>query len=97
MALANLSRTRELTRQVGTLRGELRRLGRFGALIGASPRMQQVYDLIARSRRPTPRCSSLGESGTGKELVAQTIHEHEPRAATQAVRSRSTAARSRRR
>ena len=48
MALANLTRTRELSEQVGALRGELRRLGRFGAMIGGSRRMQEVYDLIAK-------------------------------------------------
>jgi DNA-binding NtrC family response regulator len=75
MALANLSRTRELARQVGALRGELRRLGRFGALIGASRRMQEVYDLIARVAPTDASVFVLGETGTGKELVAQTLHE----------------------
>src|SRR3990172_2778763 len=34
MTLANLARTRELSREIGSLRGELRRLGRFGSLVG---------------------------------------------------------------
>ena len=34
--------------EIGALRGELRKLGRFGALVGASPPMQKVYDLIER-------------------------------------------------
>jgi DNA-binding NtrC family response regulator len=75
MALANLSRTRELARQVGALRGELRRLGRFGALIGSSPRMQQVYDLVAKVAPTDAPVFVLGETGTGKELVAQTLHD----------------------
>src|SRR6185436_10232232 len=48
MALGNLSKSRELSRQVGALRGELRRLGRFGSLIGSSSRMQEIYDLVAK-------------------------------------------------
>src|SRR3990172_9157464 len=48
MTLANLARTRELSREIGSLRGELRRLGRFGGLVGASSQMQGVYDLIAK-------------------------------------------------
>src|SRR5687767_3107663 len=46
--LANVARTRELREEIGSLRGELRELGRFGPLIGASPAMQRVYDLIMK-------------------------------------------------
>jgi DNA-binding NtrC family response regulator len=75
MALANLTRTRELSRQVGALRGELRRLGRFGAMIGGSRRMQEAYDLIGKVAPTDATVLVLGETGTGKELVAQTLHE----------------------
>ncbi len=75
MALANLSKTRELARQVGALQGELRRLGRFGSLIGASAVMQQVYDLITKVAPTDASVFVLGETGTGKELVAQTLHD----------------------
>jgi DNA-binding NtrC family response regulator len=80
MALANLARTRELSREVGALRGELRRLGRFGPLIGASDRMQEVYDLVAKVAPTDASVFILGETGTGKELVAQTLHEMSRRA-----------------
>ena len=86
MALANLARTRELTRQVGALRGELRGLGRFGSLVGGSPPMQAVYDMIAQVAPTEATVFVLGESGTGKELVAQTLHELSRRA-KQAVRA----------
>jgi DNA-binding NtrC family response regulator len=75
MALANLTQARELARQVGALRGELRRLGRFGSLIGASTSMQRVYDLIAKVAPTEASVLVLGETGTGKELVAQTLHD----------------------
>ena len=51
MVLANVARALELKGEIGTLRGELRKLGRFGALVGASPPMQKVYDLIGRVAR----------------------------------------------
>jgi DNA-binding NtrC family response regulator len=52
---------------------------RFGELIGGSPPMKQVFDLIAKvSETPTP-VLILGESGTGKELVSREIHERSPR------------------
>jgi len=74
VALANLARTLEMKGQIGALRTELRKLGRFGPLIGASPPMQKVYDLIGRVARTEASVLITGETGTGKEVVAQTIH-----------------------
>ena len=73
--LANVSRTRELKEEIGGLRGELRKLGRFGALIGAAPAMQKVYDLIGKVAPTDATVLITGETGTGKEVVAQTIHQ----------------------
>jgi DNA-binding NtrC family response regulator len=72
--LANVARTRGLKREVDTLRGELRELGRFGAMVGRSKPMQAVYDLVARVAPTESTVFVTGESGTGKELVAQTVH-----------------------
>ena len=74
MSLANLTRTRELKEEIGSLRGELRSLGRFGLLIGASTAMQGVYDLLAKVARTDATVLLTGETGTGKEVAAQTIH-----------------------
>ena len=77
--LAHVRRSRELLQVVGSLRGELRRLGRFGPLVGTSPAMQKVYDLISRVAPTDASVLTMGESGTGKELVAQAIHGHSRR------------------
>ena len=46
----------------------------FAEIIGASPEMTRIYDLIKRIA-PTPANVLIyGESGTGKELVAKAIH-----------------------
>jgi DNA-binding NtrC family response regulator len=74
MALANVSRALEMRGQISSLRSELRKLGRFGALIGSSPSMQKVYDLVARVAGTDASILISGETGTGKELVAETIH-----------------------
>ena len=73
--LANAARVRSLKEEVGALRGELRKLGRFSRMIGSSPQMQQIYDLIARVAPTDATVFITGESGTGKELVAQAIVE----------------------
>jgi two-component system response regulator AtoC len=77
--LVNVGRRRELRGEIGALRTELRTLGRFGALIGASPPMQACYDLIARVAPTDASVLVVGESGTGKELVAETIHKQSRR------------------
>lgn len=73
--LANVSRTRELQAEIGSLRGELRKLGRFGPLVGSSAAMGAVYDLITRVAPTDATVCVVGESGTGKEIVAQAVHE----------------------
>ncbi len=73
--LANVARTLALKEEIGSLREELRQLGRFGRLIGNSPAMQRVYDLIVKVSPTDATVLLVGESGTGKEEVAATIHE----------------------
>ena len=51
----------------------------FGCLIGESPQMRKVYDLIKRVAQTKTNILITGESGTGKELVAKAIHELSPR------------------
>ena len=48
-------------------------------LLGASPAMQQMREMIARVARSQAPVHIFGESGTGKELVAKLIHESGPR------------------
>jgi two-component system response regulator AtoC len=58
---------------------------------GKSPRMLEVYKLVARVASTTATVLVVGESGTGKELVARAIHSHSPRAAAAFVPVNCTA------
>lgn len=61
-------------RKIGRLRPE-RTDSRLGDLVGASPAMHQLFDMIRLVADSVATVLIQGESGTGKELVARTIHQ----------------------
>jgi len=73
--LRRVPRTGELRQEIGELREELRKLGRFGHILGSSTVMQKLYDALGRVAPTSATVLITGESGTGKELAAQTIHD----------------------
>ena len=70
----------ETMREVKSLRRQLREHGAFGSLIGNSPPMRKIYEVIEQAAPTAASVLITGESGTGKELVATTIHRLSPRA-----------------
>jgi two-component system, NtrC family, response regulator PilR len=56
------------------LRAQVRRQHSYHNLIGRSPRMQQVFDLISRVAETRTSVLITGESGTGKSLIARALH-----------------------
>jgi two-component system response regulator PilR (NtrC family) len=51
----------------------------FGNIIGQSPKMLALYDLLEKVSSTKTIILITGESGTGKELVAKAIHYNSPR------------------
>src|SRR5690606_25437550 len=81
VALRNAIERWRLVRENRALRDQLRSdTHRFGDLIGGSPRIRAVYDLIARAAPSRATVLSQEESGTGKELVARAFHRRSARA-----------------
>src|SRR5688500_20205954 len=71
--LRRVPKAGELRAEIGELRDELRKLGRFGHILGSSPPMQKLYDQLGRVAPTSATVLLIGESGTGKELAAQKI------------------------
>ena len=65
-----------LKREVAELRSEL---AGEGEILGTSPPMDKLRELIARAAPTDARILIRGESGTGKELVADALHRGSPR------------------
>jgi transcriptional regulator with PAS, ATPase and Fis domain len=64
-----------LQKAIMTLKSTVKDRYKFGDIIGKSPAMQHVYDLILKAADSDANVVVYGESGTGKDLVARTIHK----------------------
>ncbi len=81
MVFNRLADRRRLESEVETLRAELQETGRLGDLVGRSPVMTQIFDVIRRVAKSNAPVLITGASGTGKEVAARTIHRLSRRAA----------------
>lgn len=79
-AVQRVSESLSLKKEAGYLRRELRRLTGLDHIIGSSPKMRAIFELIQNVAPQNSRILITGESGTGKELVARAIHENSTRA-----------------
>jgi len=80
LAVHEVSESLKWKKEAGYLRRELRRLTGLDNIIGQSPNMRAIFDMIQTVAPQTSRVLITGESGTGKELVARAIHENSVRA-----------------
>jgi len=72
-------RTRDLSREVISLRHQLRDKFSFKNIIGRSDKIKEVLYKIEKVAPTNATVLIRGESGTGKELIAKTIHQYSPR------------------
>ena len=79
-AVRGVSESLKWKKEAGYLRRELRRLTGLDNIIGQSPKMRAICELIQTVAPQSSRVLITGESGTGKELVARAIHENSQRA-----------------
>ncbi|MBI3184034.1 MAG: sigma-54-dependent Fis family transcriptional regulator [Myxococcales bacterium] len=70
---------RRLVRDAAALRERLRERHKFQNIVGESPELQAVFEVVKRAAPTKATVLILGESGTGKELIAQALHEESPR------------------
>jgi two-component system response regulator PilR (NtrC family) len=80
VVVRNAIERRRLVNENRTLRQNLQeQYSNFANIIGRSPAMRRVFDLIIQAAPSRSTILIQGESGTGKELVASAIHRHSAR------------------
>ncbi len=77
--IAKALNLRTLSDEKRSLDDETRKNLHFGLLVGNSPRMEYIYDIVEQVAKTRTNVLITGESGTGKELIARAIHQKSSR------------------
>jgi DNA-binding NtrC family response regulator len=77
--VAQARRIAERRQRAEALDKELAEVFSFHGIVGRSPLMQDVFDMIQRIAPHFRSALVMGETGTGKELVARALHDLSPR------------------
>jgi formate hydrogenlyase transcriptional activator len=72
--------TDRLKQENAYLERAVREEGRFASIVGTSPALRGVMDVVNRVASTDTTVLLSGETGTGKELIARAIHDRSPRA-----------------
>ena len=77
--IKNALSLRTLEQEKEILDDELKRTLHFEKIVGNSPVMRNIYNLIRQVAKTKTSILITGESGTGKELIAKAIHDESKR------------------
>jgi two-component system, NtrC family, response regulator HydG len=77
--LSKALETSRLRRENVELKRQIDKRFGFEGIVGHSPAMQRVFEILGQVSATNATVLVLGESGTGKELVARAIHANSPR------------------
>ena len=78
-AIRDLSVQKTIENENRVLKVSLEERYKFGNIVGRSPAMKKVYELVSQAASSDFHVIITGESGTGKELVAKAIHQRSSR------------------
>ncbi|MEO0086153.1 MAG: sigma-54 dependent transcriptional regulator [candidate division WOR-3 bacterium] len=81
LRIERIAERRRLRRENAALKQELAVSDRYAEMVGSSPALNRVRELVQKVAPSDATVLILGESGVGKELVARLIHRLSPRAA----------------
>ncbi|MEJ2040168.1 MAG: sigma-54 dependent transcriptional regulator, partial [Desulfosarcinaceae bacterium] len=76
LLISRILEKRRLQQENVLIKRRLKDRFNYDQLVGKSPKMQQIYEVIDRISTASPTVLIQGDSGTGKELVANVIHQN---------------------
>ncbi len=79
LAVSRALKNSEMNKRLNLLESQVGWDDRLDDIVGVSPPMQEIFQMIKTVARSNATVLVMGESGTGKELVAKAIHKHSER------------------
>jgi two-component system response regulator HydG len=80
IAIGRALQQSELAKRVSLLESQIGWEDHLDNIVGISPQMLEIFQMIKTVARSNATVLIMGESGTGKELAAKAIHRHSERA-----------------
>lgn len=74
LVMQKIAHQRKLQSEYNYLKGRLEEITRFDNIIGKSPAMEKIFELIPVVAQSDSTVLITGETGSGKELIAKAIH-----------------------
>ena len=74
LVMERISVQKRIVSEYNYMKGRLEKITRFENIIGQSPAIEKVFNIIPEVAQSDASILLVGETGTGKELVAKAIH-----------------------